>query len=576
MIRRSLAISTALLLLSACGGTGHATDYFVDYAGGSDDAAGTAPNAAWRHAPGDPDASGKAAAAQLGAGDIVRFKGGVAYRGSITVNGDGAEGKPLTFTSYGTGRAVFDGADPITSAAPCSSQAACGGAAGWHALTLVSFTAPPTAFIKFYDATGPLVEAQMPAPADAFYADDIEGYAVSPLADKAIIESGILRAPDLARRLAGAPGGTLSIWIAGNQVVRRQVTGVEGDTLRFTPDNIRLYADRDGRYALMGVAGAIAAPGQYAIIAPGRAVVQMRPGGGTLSIGNGRGGFNLGGREWITIDNVTFTHQTGDAGQQREGLPIVRPGKPGRGITITNNRFENSALWNGQGVITLRNLDGGLVANNFIDTIERGSGLRIGGKVSHLKVIGNTINRVGRTGVAFLGVSDSEITGNTIDGLRGIHGNGISLYLTNRRISVTDNRVTGTNRPMTFHGDKNQTAPGDHDFVIERNIFIATDDAQAALTSWGAATRGVTIRQNVLIAPKAGLLLNGSDSGIVVAGNYTSDIIVNDKAGRQPGWQIGDNPTVGKTLRLRTGEDVKPLCRAVGLAPGTTLGGAKC
>ena len=572
MIRPLTLVTGALLLLGGCSASA-AHDYYVDPVTGSDSAAGTSATAAWRHAPGDPAATAKAAATVLNPGDSVRFKGGAPYRGAVVVNGDGAAGKPISFTSYGSGNAVIDGADPVVSATPCKSQAECGGAADWRELTLVAFALPPTAFVKLYDNHGPLVEAQLPAPRDPFFADSIDGYAVSPLADKAIIESGRLPAPELAGRLGGIPGGTLSIWVAGNQVVRRVVTGIDGDTLLFDPDGIILYDNRPGRYALMGVAAAISAPGQYAVIAPGRAVLRPRPGGGALLIGNGRGGLDLGGRGWITVTKLTFTRQTAAAGAQRQGLPIDHSGKASTGIVITSNRFENSALWNGQGVITLRNLDGATVADNVIDTIERGSGLRVGGKVSRLTVSGNTITRVGRTGIAFLGVSDSSITGNVIDGLLGIHGNGISLYLTNRRITVADNRVTGTTRPMTFHGDKNQTAPGDHDFVIERNIFIATDTAQAALTSWGAATRGVTIRNNVLVAPKAGLLLNGSDSGLIVEGNAASGIIYNK--GEGSGWKVGTNREAAKSLRL-TGQDVAQACAAAGLAKGTTLGGTPC
>ena len=572
----------AAIALAACS-AGHAQgSYYVDYDHGDDAAAGTAPATPWRHAPGDPAATGRAASLRLGPGDTVRFRGGVAYRGSIVVNGDGAANAPITFTGsgYGAGAAVIDGGDPVVSAVACPSADACGGAARWRDLTLVGFAAPATAFIKFFDRQGPLVEAQVPAPDDPFYADDIEGYAVSPLEDRAMIEGGRLRAPDLARRLGGRPGGTLSIWIAGNQVVRRTVTAVDGDVLVFTPDNLRLYDNRPGRYALMGVAAALSAPGQYAVVAPGKAVVWTR-GGGPLTIGGGRGGFDLGGHGHIAITGLLFTHHTAAAGEAREGLPIVHGGKPSEGIAITGNRFENSALWNGQGVVTLRNVDGATIAGNVIDTIERGSGLRIGGNVGHLDVSGNTIDRVGRTGIAFLGVSDSSITDNAMEGLRGIHGNGISLYLTNRRIRVTGNRITGTTRPMTFHGDKNQTAPGDHDFVIERNVFIATDTAQAALTSWGAATRNVTIRNNVLIAPKAGLLLNGSDTGVVATGNFVSGVIVNNRAGQAPGWTIDGNRPASPGLRLKAAADdaaaaAAALCRDAGVAAGATLGGARC
>lgn len=550
--------------------------FYVDYENGNDAASGTAPTAAWRHAPGDPAAVGRSGSARLIAGDTVRFRGGVAYRGTITVNGSGTAERPIVFTGagYGTAPAVIDGSDPVDGAVPCPSAAACGGAANWQTLRLVSFSPPQaSAFIKLYDDKGPLTEAQYPVPDDPFFADDIDGFVASPLDEKAGIEAGRLRSPEFAKLLRGRPAGTLLIWVAGNQVARRPITGVEGDVLTFDPAGLRLYDDRPGRFALLGFAGAVSRPGHYAVIAPGRAVVLPRGSGG-LTIGSGRGGIDLDGQSGVTVTGLTFAHQTGAAGKQREGLAIFQTGKASTSIAITENRFVDSAMWNGQGAITLRNVDGAVVRDNVISGIERGSGLRVGGNVRNLTVAGNRIDRVGRTGIAFLGVANGSITDNVMTGLRGIHGNGISLYLANRDISVAGNTVTETTRPMTFHGDKSRAAPGDHNFVIERNVFIATDDGQAALTSWGASTRGVIIRNNVLVAPKAGLLLNGTDTGVVVEANYTSGLITNTAKGQQPGWRVGKNRDAPKTLRAAAVN--RQLCSAAGIVSGAKLGTVAC
>ena len=107
MIRPLTLVTGALLLLGGCSASA-AHDYYVDPVTGSDSAAGTSAAAAWRHAPGDPAATAKAAATVLNPGDSVRFKGGAPYRGAVVVNGDGAAGKPVSFTSYGSGNAVID------------------------------------------------------------------------------------------------------------------------------------------------------------------------------------------------------------------------------------------------------------------------------------------------------------------------------------------------------------------------------------------------------------------------------------------------------------------------------------
>lgn len=576
MILRTLSLSLALLA-AGCDGPAVATVYYVDYAAGKDTASGTSPTTPWKHAPGDPDAEDKAASATLGPGDIVRFKGGVAYRGSIRARFDGATDQPITYagSGYGTGAAIIEGADPVTAVTPCASAAACDGAPAWKSLSIVTFTPPPTSFIKFYDAEGILKESQWPVPQDSFFSDEIAGFAESALADKAKIEGGKLDSPKLAKLLGTAPSGTLQIWVFGNMVVRRPVTAVNGNVLSFDPAGIRLYPDRPGRYALIGSVAAIAAPGQYAEAGPGRAIVWSRP-GGDLMVGNGRGGFDVTGRSHITISGFVFRHQTAAFGTRTEGAPITRAGRAGTDFVIDGNRFEDSALWDGKGVITLSNMDGARITNNTIARIERGSGMRLGVNNRHITVSGNTIDRVGRTGIAFLGASDSLISNNVITGLRGVHGNGMSLYLNNRRITVVNNRVLDTVRPMTFHGDRNTVAPGDHDFLIERNIFIATPISQAALTSWGASTRGVTIRNNVLVARRAGLLANESDAGVAITNNFASGIAFNRS---QPaGWTVKDNQTASADLRFIADDpdNNKKLCQGAAVAAKQMLGGIPC
>jgi hypothetical protein len=88
--------------------------YFVDFSAGSDAASGTAQNAAWKHAPGDANATGGPAAAQLAPGDVVLFKGGVPYYGSLTVTTSGTAASPIVLEGgaqegWGSGSAIVDG-----------------------------------------------------------------------------------------------------------------------------------------------------------------------------------------------------------------------------------------------------------------------------------------------------------------------------------------------------------------------------------------------------------------------------------------------------------------------------------
>ena len=82
------------VLLAVCSTL--ATEYYVDSEGGCDAAAGTSEVTAWK-------SLDKVNAAELKPGDVVRFRRGGLWRGSL-VPKSGEPGKPVTYTTYGKGR----------------------------------------------------------------------------------------------------------------------------------------------------------------------------------------------------------------------------------------------------------------------------------------------------------------------------------------------------------------------------------------------------------------------------------------------------------------------------------------
>jgi hypothetical protein len=88
----------------AAGGAATPTHY-VDATGGSDSNSGTSPSAAWR-------TLSKVNAAALQPGNVVGFKRGETFAGTLTVRRSGSASSPITFTSYGTGNVpVIDARD---------------------------------------------------------------------------------------------------------------------------------------------------------------------------------------------------------------------------------------------------------------------------------------------------------------------------------------------------------------------------------------------------------------------------------------------------------------------------------
>ncbi len=72
-------------------------DYYVDFENGRDTNTGLSASTPWKHAPGDPNATGNPASASLQPGDTVLFKGGVIYGGSISIKASGVSGNHITY-----------------------------------------------------------------------------------------------------------------------------------------------------------------------------------------------------------------------------------------------------------------------------------------------------------------------------------------------------------------------------------------------------------------------------------------------------------------------------------------------
>lgn len=89
----------------------YAENYYVDAVNGNDSNGGISEVQAWRTV-----AKVESASYNFSAGDVIAFKRGQTFKGSLFYRGpSGTEGNPITFTSYGTGdRAIITGFDVIS------------------------------------------------------------------------------------------------------------------------------------------------------------------------------------------------------------------------------------------------------------------------------------------------------------------------------------------------------------------------------------------------------------------------------------------------------------------------------
>lgn len=88
---------------------------YIDFENGSDQNDGESPRRPWKHHPWDANARDVAASDQ--AADTFVFRGGVIYRGQLTIKGRGRPGRPIRLTrdpAWGEGPAVIAGSEVVS------------------------------------------------------------------------------------------------------------------------------------------------------------------------------------------------------------------------------------------------------------------------------------------------------------------------------------------------------------------------------------------------------------------------------------------------------------------------------
>lgn len=492
--------------------------FFVDYQNGDDQAAGTTKSAAWKHAPGDPNASGAAAAFVPQAGDHIVLVAGSRYYGSIKAEWTGTQDKPIVIEGEGNDhRAVIDGAHAVASLEPCSSQAACNGVAAWRSVHIARFAEALPAEARLFVDGQVLAPAQWPDPKDLFYSDE-----TADMAQEAGTTLNAGRAgvdATVATAMQSPAGASIAVWVQGNRIVERPITKVASNTVLFDVGGVNSYTDRPGRFALRGHSALISRAGEYAVL-PDRktALVQLATPASTIAASAGRSGIDLSGASHVVVRGLTFQNMSDLDGNVRTGMPIWAMRSAARDLTIENNRFVNTHSVNQMGAVTIWKTDGLLVRNNYFGTLMTQSAVRVLNS-SNAVLRENTAERISATVMLFMNNADSTIFRNRIRDAKGVHGNGITAYLGNKNTKILANTITETVRPITIKGN-NEATPSAENLLIANNLLVATGDSVGSLISWGGVLKGVTIFNNVILgAEKGALKPNAEDRNVVIKRN---------------------------------------------------------
>ena len=538
-MKTTRVVTGALLLMLSCSSlsVARAATWYVDFDGGSDQADGRSPEKAFQHCPGDAGAKGAALAATLAPGDTVVFKGGVLYRGSLTVKWPGQKDKPITYDgnsgTFGKGCAILDGSEPITGWRLCASAEECGGNPDFRKI----YTAyVPTGVKGLAAFTAGLVQgeqllypAQYPKPKDPFYGDKLDTF----LQLKDGMSEGGITDPRLEE--IGGPalvGGYACVYVTKND-------------MQFVP-----IASYDASAKKIAFATKTAAPaGYYALTNSLSPKVFTRPGEYVfIDKPDGQGRHKVFVWPW---DNKDLT---------REGVRYVaRPlgvdmGQGNHYVTLRGFRVQNY-----QEAIRVRGADGVTIRDNEITRIRqtgftnainasRVNDLLFANNYAHhmpkMRTIvshtgervvysGNTVFRGGRSPLVFYNIRFGRVVGNTISDCRGMHSNGISIYVDCRNILVARNDVRNSNIALTLQNAENI-------YVID-NVFVSGD---AAVGLWGGTPhRNEVFLNNLFYGPSRNVYVNSRE---VFGCTFKNNIF-----GGFDGYRLDANNALSHNLYLR-------------------------
>lgn len=584
-----LMLAACLAMLAACGaGAVEPTrSFYVDFANGSDDGAGTSAQQPWRHAPGDPNAVGKPAQEKLQPGDTVFFRGGVTYRGSIVARFDGEAGKPITYRGdgFGPGQAILSGRDMFKAEAKsCLEDPVCGRLPAAADIQVIAMPVAIAVSDQVLLDGHPLALAQTPQTPDPFWFDDLKHFKAAPRDSLTLAADGetwAMRSPGFQAALRDWPPHDLflHLWRVPNAISSLAVTEYTPatSTIGFRARKLTPYPNRDSLFALANHPTLIRRPYEFATVDQGARIFVMGVphAASEIEISRRKTAFVATGRKHLIVEGFEIVGYAGGSTDWNSGTALLVSLPGGEDITFRRNLVHDLTSWAGAAAVSANRVNGLTVTDNKFQRLQRAGGVGVGMASTDIVVRGNLFEQIGRTGIAILGAERVWVDRNIVTDLRSVHANGIAVYLDNRDVLVSNNLVRNTPRAITFQG-----GPASDRLAIRHNLLLGSGRDGSALQSWGNKARGVTIDGNVIAVNDGGsaaLRLNGGNAGLSIQNNLIVGLAINGSA--SPDWIVAGNAYAMENYGGRTGSaapfdrdnkfDAKLGRAGIGLADGS-------
>jgi len=474
--------------------------YYIDYDNGNDVNNGTSTVTPWKHCPGDTNATNNAASTTLTGGDSVLFKGQTRYLGEITINNSGFSlAAPITLlgTGYGTGRAILDGSVPLTGNwTQCTGSGDCFGNPNWNNIWYTDTAFSGQTSLNTVILSGEFLGfAQDVTPQAPIYFDVVSTWRTVPSGNVSLISLS-----NTGYFVQSQPnfwtGAYVGIHKSPNSVSILLITGynVASGQIIFNPlGNTDFYNPTP--YSIIGHPYNINT-GQYGVI-NGRFYLwppnNVNPSGLSLRIAKLGEATKSVNKHFITIDGFDIIGYYGDLNQTYVGYGYSQNGSSTcKGIKIINNAFSCIRSMTKGPVINIQPVSGCYIIGNTIDNCLRSRGVI--GNGFNIDVLNNRWTRMGGTTIYFAQVSSGNINNNFLSGIRGTHGNGISVYQLSKDIIVDKNFLIECGSPITYEYSHN---------VSFYNNFV--DCSYGVVDEWGYMSGIVNWFNNTLVKANANM-----------------------------------------------------------------------
>ena len=509
----------------------HAATYYIDYAGGDNNADGLSARTAWKHAPGDASATGKPASAALVAGDTVLFKGGVTYFGSLNVKASGTADKPVIYDgntagSFGSGRAILDGGQLITEWKKLGSADEAKGNAKWremfyadididvtsnarhdrvvlHRQTPTEFMAPWQRVILIDGDESILPIAQHPKPKDAFYPDLPADFLVTKTPLELRKDENVTLLTDTERLTQKDPkfyeGVMVGIHAGNNHVFFADIKSFDPakNQLTFPLLKDSVYKN-NAQYALYNSPRYIELPGEWSItpLGNGKSRVYVLPlrleKGLPANVAYPVRGTALtvsGGNSHLRIQGFLIRRFAGEGG----GISIARSNNPrSKNIVIANNEIR---FVSGHAAIGVNYVDDVVVENNYIRHCPGWTSGIFMNRPTGFKVTGNHLIKNSGSGIRFYEGVNGTVSKNTVLDHFGMHSSGLNFYEGSTDITVEDNFVENV---VTMNRNAER-------IIFRNNVIDSKGRNAVGLSFWpsgsvrGKAIRDVQVLNNTFV-----------------------------------------------------------------------------